>query len=146
MPVSASSAPACSIASGKSPTASATRSASASVSSGASQRSSAVDSAGVNSRTATVAAMPRQAGLREVISTRPGPCGNHRDKARGSSALSNTSNRRSRWASAPSNRATPTPAGVVTSVSSRARASSANRSGINPGSSAGTHQAMSNSS
>ena len=96
MPVSASSDPACSTASGRSPTASATRSASASVSSGASRRSSAIDSARVNSRTPTVAAIPRQAGLREVISTWPGPSGSNRDRARGSSALSNTTNQRSR--------------------------------------------------
>ena len=39
-----------------------------------------------------------------------------------------------------------TPAGVVAAVRSRLRASSASRAGINAGSSAGTHQAMSNSS
>ena len=109
-------------------------------------RSSWTDSARLNSRTPTVAAIGRQAGLREVISTWPDPSGNHRDRARGSSALSNTTSQRSRRASSPNSRATPTPTGVVAAVSSRAMASSASRSGISAGSSAGTHQAMSNSS
>ena len=77
MPVSASSDPACSIASGRSPTASATRSASAAVGSGASWCSWAIDSARVNSRPRPWRQSGARPGLREVISTWPGPWGNH---------------------------------------------------------------------
>ena len=63
------------VARGRSPTAAATRSASSRVKVGARACSRAADSARVNLSSPTGVAVPRQCGLREVISTRPGLAG-----------------------------------------------------------------------
>ncbi len=90
MPVWAMTPAACAKASGRSPKAWASRLASGSLSPGCSVPRNAIDSARSNTSMLNGWATPVQAGLRDVITTCPGPCGIHPLTSAAVGTLSNT--------------------------------------------------------
>ena len=143
MPISAMEPAAWATASGKSPTASATLSASWADSAGTRSRKIATDSIRANTSTSTGTATSAHLCAREVISTCPVPPGSHGISSSGSSALSNTSSHRSR----PRNSASTARPAATRSAPSGAQlnspASAATCSPISPACSAAIHHTRS---